>query len=435
MAQQQISGSKNPWSFVPSLYFAQGIPFIIVNQLSVAMLKSMGVSNELIGLTNFLYLPWSFKFLWSPIVDSRNTKRWWLIMMQFVLAVGFLSMAIVMKVSPDLMPMIIIFSMIAFVSATHDIAIDGYYLYALDDGNQALFSGIRSAFYRVAMIFSGGLLAFIAGEVGTKYLDIRFGWVVSFAVASIVMFSIWIYHRFTLPNVEINRVKSETKESIPFAKIFKDYFKQDKIGVVIAFILVYRLGEAILLKMVQPFLMDKPEAGGLGIPLKDVGIIYGTFGILALVFGGILGGWLVKKYGLRKAILPLAFIMHLPNLLYVYLAATLPTGHWGVNLFSISFNIYPIAQICVLLEQFGYGIGFTAFMVFLLRTSKGEYKTSHYAISTGIMALGMILPGAVSGIIQHSAGYFWLFLICSILTIPSLLLIKFLPIGDDNIKG
>ena len=349
--------------------------------------------------------------------------------MQMILSLSFLGLSITMNLTSDLSSMIIIFSIVAFISATNDIAIDGYYLYALNSNDQALFSGIRSAFYRLAMIFSGGLLAFIAGEIGSKYSNIRLGWVASFAMASIVMGLIWIYHRFALPVAEENK-NEKNSPIIPFAKIFADYFKQERIVVIITFILVYRLGEAILLKMVQPFLMDKPELGGLGIPLKDVGIVYGTFGILSLVFGGILGGWLVKKYGLRKSILPLAFIMHLPNLLYVYLAATLPVGHFTLNILSISFDIYPIAQICVLIEQFGYGIGFTAFMVFLLHTSKGEFKTSHYAISTGIMALGMIIPGAISGVIQHSVGYFWLFVVCSLLTIPSLVLIKFLPISD-----
>jgi PAT family beta-lactamase induction signal transducer AmpG len=421
----------NPWFFIPTLYFTEGIPFIIVNQLSIALLKSLGVSNAVIGYTNLLYLPWAIKFLWGPIVDSRSTKRSWLLSMQLTITVLFGFAAITLGIQSTILPFIALLFVIAFASATHDIAIDGYYLYALNKKDQALFTGIRSAFYRVAMIFSGGVLVFLAGEVGTKYNDTRFGWEVAFIVAFVIFLVFRIYHGFMLPKVEEPR-KGKSIIDLPFKETFIDYFRQDGIGVIIAFILLYRFGEALLVRMAQPFLMDKYAAGGLNISVSEIGIIYGTFGIVALVIGGILGGWIIKRYGLRRTIFPLALAMNACNILYAILAIAQPHSHIPVDLFGLSFNFYPLVQSFVIIEQFGYGLGFTAFMVFLLYTSKGQYKTSHYAISTGLMAVGMIVPGAVSGVLQESVGYFWLFVISTIVTIPGLFLIKYLPVPESK---
>ncbi len=428
-----LNGKKRltPWFYIPTLYFTEGIPFIIVNQLSVALLKSLDVSNAVIGYTNLLYLPWAIKFLWSPIVDGRATKRAWLLAMQLTLTILFGFTAVVLGITHSLMPFIALLFVTAFVSATHDIAIDGYYLYALNKKEQALFTGIRSAFYRVAMIFSGGVLVFLAGEIGTKYNDIRFGWEISFIVAASIFLVFRIYHGAVLPKVELAR-KTERILSLPFKETFIDYFRQEKIGVILAFILLYRFGEGLLVRMAQPFLMDKPEAGGLNISVSDIGVIYGTFGIIALVIGGILGGWLIKQYGLRRLFFPLAIMMNACNLLYAILASVNTGGAVAVDILGFSFNLYPLVQSFVMLEQFGYGLGFTAFMVFLLYTSKGEYKTSHFAISTGLMAFGMIIPGTLSGILQEAVGYFWLFIISTIVTIPGMLLIKFLPIPTNN---
>ncbi len=421
----------NPWFFIPTLYFTEGIPFIIVNQLSIALLKSLGVSNAVIGYTNLLYLPWAIKFLWSPIVDSRGTKRGWLLSMQLIITLLFGLAALSLGIESTILPFIALLFITAFASATHDIAIDGYYLYALNKDDQALFTGIRSAFYRVAMIFSGGLLVFLAGEVGTIYNDTRLGWEVALFMAFLIFLIFRIYHGFMLPKVETTR-QNKSVLDLPFKDTFLEYFKQDGIGVIVAFILLYRFGEALLLRMAQPFLMDKFELGGLNISVSEIGIIYGTFGIVALVIGGILGGWLIKKYGLKRTIFPLALAMNACNLLYALLAIMQPHSRIPVDIFGLSFNFYPLVQSFVIIEQFGYGLGFTAFMVFLLYTSKGKYKTSHYAISTGMMALGMIIPGALSGVLQENVGYFWLFIISTIVTIPGLFLIKYLPIPEKN---
>jgi PAT family beta-lactamase induction signal transducer AmpG len=329
----------------------------------------------------------------------------------------------------------------AFLSATNDIATDGYYLIALDKKQQAFFSGIRSTFYRIAMIFSGGFLLYLSDLLAKKYQSILYGWSLTFAIAGIVILLISFYHLIILPKPSEDKAVKSENTKIPFKKAFTTYFKQEKIGYVIAFILVVRLGEGILLKMLQPFLNDPMEKGGMSFGWGEIGIMYGTFGVIALVIGGILSGWIIKKYGLKKTIFPLILCMNVPNILYALLALFRPTVSWSLDIsflslffgdalkLIITFN--PLVQFSIIIEQFGYGLGFTAFMVFLLYFSKGEYKTSHYAISTGFMAIGLIIPGFISGFLQELVGYSWLFIISTIATIPGMILLFFIPFNDD----
>jgi len=433
---------ENSWAFIPTQYFAEGVPFVLVNQLSTAMYKSLAASNAFIGFTSFLYLPWSLKLFWGPIVDAFGTKRKWTLYMQLLLAISLLVITFTIQLSSFLLLSLIIFTIIAVLSATHDIATDGYYLHALDKKDQAFFTGIRSTFYRISMIAAGGVLVKLAGDIGIRSGSIIHGWSAAFGISSLIFFILYIYHSIVLPYPETDYAVKNAREKIPYGLIFKEYFAQKKIGVIITFILFYRFGEGMLLKMAQPFLLDKKAAGGLGFTVSDIGIMYGTFGIAALIVGGILGGWLIKKYGLKKLIWILALSMNLPNILFVYMAYFKPAsiiefdfsfilrllGSSG----NIIFSINPIVQICLIIEQFGYGIGFTSFMVYLLYISRGKYKTSHYAISTGLMALGMMIPGLLSGIVQQAVGYFWLFTISLILGIPGMLPIFFLPFETEN---
>ncbi|MCX7735765.1 MAG: MFS transporter [Candidatus Kapabacteria bacterium] len=433
--------SANPWFFIPTQYFAEGVPYIIVNQLSVALFKSLEATNAFIGATSLLSLPWSVKFLWGPIVDGYFTKRKWLLWMQFLMSVLLLILSISFVLPNIIIISLGIFILMALLSSTHDIATDGYYLIALDKKQQAFFSGIRSTFYRIAMIFSGGFLLYLSDLLAKQYHSIHIGWSLTFAIAGLIILLIFFYHLFILPKPFEDKAVISENTKIPFKQAFATYFKQEKIGFVIAFILVVRLGEGMLLKMLQPFLNDPIDKGGMNFQWAEIGIMYGTFGVIALVIGGILSGWIIKKYGLRKTIFPLILCMNIPNVLYAFLAFYRPMGMWTIDLSFLSFlfgngqnlNLIfnPFVQFSIIIEQFGYGLGFTAFMVFLLYFSKGEFKTSHYAISTGFMAIGLIIPGFISGFLQEMVGYNWLFVLSTIATIPGMILLFFIPINDD----
>jgi PAT family beta-lactamase induction signal transducer AmpG len=303
----------------------------------------------------------------------------------------------------------------AFVSATYDIATDGFYMLALSEKEQAMFVGLRAAFYRLAMIFGTGFLVYLAGMLETSTNDIAGSWSTIMTVSGLIFASAFVYHKFMLPFPAADSVRSQgrTYNGASFLEVIRSYLRQEKVGVLLAFILFYRLGEAMLLKLVSPFLLDARAVGGLGLTTEQVGLVYGTVGTLSLVFGGILGGWLISRFGFRRCVWPMVLIMHLPDLFFVYMAYAQP----GMGL------VYPL----VALEQFGYGLGFTVFTVYLMSSASGKYKTSHYAISTGIMALGMMLPGFKSGALQQAVGYRTFFIIVCFMTIPGILTIPFLP--------
>lgn len=409
--------ARSPWSFIPTLYFAQGIPYVLVNTVSVIMYKKMGVSNQVIGLTSILYLPWVIKMLWGPFVDSYSTKRKWILLTQSALAVLFLIIALSTNLSAFLLLSLAIFILVAFTSATHDIAADGFYMLALEQKQQAFFVGIRSTFFRLAMIFGSGLLVMLAGRLEAS-MPIASTWTVVFIVSSALFLLVFLYHRFILPYPAEDRPERKKEERLSFLEIFADYFKQPKIIAIVSFILLYRVGEAILLKMAAPFLLDDPSQGGLGLPTTTVGFIYGTVGVLGLTFGGILGGWVIARFGLRKCVWPMALCLNLPNAVYIYMAYARPS--------------VAVVGALVGLEQFAYGLGFTSMMVFMMYVSRGPYKTSHFAISTGFMALGMMLPGFLSGYLQAWLGYLDFFILVICLTIPSLLVIFFIPLQSSE---
>lgn len=429
---------RNPWSFIPTQYFAEGLPYVLVNNLSVVMYKSLHVANDLIGFTSFLYLPWSIKFLWSPLVDARSTKRGWVLLMQLLMAACFGLIALAVQLPAFFVLTLAVFTVITFLSATHDIATDGFYLHALGKKDQAFFTGIRATFYRISMIFGSGILVMIAGSLAGEGGDMSFGWSAAFVISAALFLIFFVFHKFILPYPATDRPVRSVKGTSAYKEAFAQYFRQKRIGVILAFILLYRLGESLLVKMAQPFLMDPPEAGGMGVDVSEVGFMYGTVGIIALVIGGILGGWLIKRYSLKKLIWPMALFMNVPNLFYVYLAGVQPEFAVSLDLSWLSFSgdwtliMHPIIQACIIIEQFGYGLGFTAFMVYLLYVSRGEFKTTHFAISTGFMAWGMMLPGLVSGWLQMQLGYFWLFLLSAVFTIPGMIVILFLPFDFKN---
>lgn len=604
---QKIKKQRSPWSWVPTLYYAEGIPYVIVMTLSVIMYKRLGVSNSDIALyTSWLYLPWVIKPLWSPIVDILKTKRFWIIVMQLFIGAGLAGVAFTIPVPNYFQYTLAFFWLLAFSSATHDIAADGFYMLGLDEGNQAFFVGIRSTFYRLAMLTGQGLIVIVAGAIeaktgeepvfihvqtvnqqeivlpkipeiktsdeefgfsfyddikiylqdsdnkhidsivsyvknqnlqnefykteetitknkeikqslwakhlsnplsrflertfgtnkkiesngkkpnigiacvklnkkpkadenivlnmsryegdknlqiieGTRFVfnesnwdkpaylvfqadpkleenvsttfigrsgNIKLAWTISFAILAILFIVFFVYHRFILPHPNSDKPnKPEGKSNFlkEFGETFASFFRKKNIGIVLAFLLLYRLGESQLVKLASPFLLDSTEAGGLGLTTGDLGIIYGTIGIIALSLGGILGGILVARNGLKYWLWWMILAMNLPNLVYVYLSTVMPDS-------------FTIISLSVAVEQFGYGFGFTAYMMYMIYASDGKHKTAHFAIATGFMALGMMIPGMLSGWLQDIIGYNNFFIWVIICTIPGFIVTAFLKI-------
>lgn len=574
--------SVNPWSWIPTLYFAEGLPFVIVITVSVIMYKRLGISNADIALyTSWLYLPWVIKPLWSPVVDILKTKRYWITTMQLIIGAGMAGVAFTIPISDFFQFTLAFFWLLAFSSATHDIAADGFYMLALSENHQSFFIGIRRAFYRIAMIAGQGLLVILAGflestlsvspvefkvsakpemffqqtiqvdssvinpmegklrliashrvlEVGTrpitkdaadfyinfahkfnimngfkqdvlrntdtstvtelagnvailklqlskppdegeeyfielKQIDgssliniiegnslkftsknwnkpafvvfqldpmvqqnletiflahtqkIPIAWVFTFGVIAILFILFSIYHRFILPQPSQDKSVLRSQRAKPLNEFFLTFirfFEKEKILIILGFLLLYRLGESQLVKMASPFMLDPRNAGGLGLSTSEVGVVYNTVGIIALIIGGILGGILISKSGLKKWLWWMLIAINIPNIVYVYMSYSQPSSLLLIN-------------ACVALEQFGYGFGFTAYIMYLIYISDGEYKTSHYAIATGFMALGMMVPGMFSGIIQEAIGYKYFFIWVLIASIPSFIIAKYIPL-------
>lgn len=410
---------NSPWFWIPLLNFASGFPYAIIISVSVIMYKSLGISNEDIGVyTSLLYLPWVLKPLWSPFIDLYATKRKWFLAMQLVIAVAFLIVGLTIPMSNFFVLSLAIFWVAAFASASNDVASDGFYMLALAKEQQSFFLGIRSTFYRLSMLTANGLIVILGGFLEQKYGDKSKAWSYTMIIVALVMVFLTIYNFFNTPKVEETKITTERENNQSFGVVFKTFFQKKQIGLVLAFILLFRLGESQLLKMLTPFLIDEKIKGGMGLTTEDVGIIYGTFGVAALVIGGILGGIAISKGGLRKWMLPMFLAMHLPIIGFILLSNFHPES---------VFYVYAT----VIAEQFGYGFGFAAFMMFLIYVADGESKTSHYSIATGFMALGMMLPGMLSGFIQEYLGYGNFFIWVFLATIPGLILSRFLIFPAD----
>ncbi|WP_414567505.1 MFS transporter [Nostoc sp. CCY 9925] len=411
--------TTSPWTFIPTLYFTSGIPYVIINTVSVIFYKKLGIDNAQIALwTSFLYLPWVIKMFWGPIVDIYFTKRKWITYTQLAMSACLALVAFTLQLPNFFFISLTALTIGAFISATYDIATDGFYLLALSPEQQAFFVGIRSLFYRLAVIFGSGILVFMAGQLEVSLNNIPLSWTFAIGFSALILGILFIFHRLILPVPESYSQGQKATNKINFWSIISSYFAQNKIINIITFILLYRLGEAMLVKIASLFLLDKAEVGGLGLSTSDVGLAYGTFGVISLICGGILGGLLISKHGLKKCLLPMALALNLPDIFYVYMAYTKP---------SLTL-VYPLVS----LEQFGYGFGFTAFSVYLMYICQGEYKTSHFAISTGIMALGMMLPGLISGYLQKALGYPLFFILVCLLTIPGMIAMFFIPLKEES---
>lgn len=376
------------------MYFAEGLPYFIVNTISLVMLKDLGVSNgKLAALTSFIALPWLFKPLWSPLVDTVKSKRWWIIAAQLTIALS--TALIALTLSASLPATLFLFAVAAISSATHDISADGYYMIALDEKRQSAFIGIRNTFYRIAMIFGQGVLIVLAGVIEKYAEDTAVAWRITFFFTAVILALLTFYHNSALPKIEAKQnyeMDNELKLLKNFAEAFVSFFTKKGSTAAIVFMLFYRLPEALLIKMLYPFFNDPVSAGGLGLDKGTYGLICGSAGVAALLSGGISGGVYISGRGLRKSLPLMALSLTLPCVVYPYLALAKPESLW-------------ITGFCVAIDQFGYGFGFTAYIAYMMKFSAGQFKTSHYAICTGFMALSAILPGAVSGYIQELCGY------------------------------
>lgn len=615
---KQTVTDRNPWSWVPTLYYAQGIPYVIVMFVTIVMYRRLGVSNTEIALyTSWLYLPWVIKPLWSPVVDLLKTKRYWIILTQLFVGAGLGCVALTIPLPDFFRITLAIFWLMAFASATHDIAADGFYMLSLSKHKQAWFVGVRSTFYRLAMITGQGLLIIIAGTIESKTgLDdiditvitrpgigeealqspddirvspregelrvialpadlelstrtrtqaevdsvihfarewnIRHGfnpvdekadddvsavpadepgwwnkhitqsiegflrrhfaprekhefdpdvagnigivffhlsnepddgeivltfgrvrgdhsislvegermvftkdnwdvpamavvqldpqldfatsaafqvrsgniplaWSITFFFLAGLFVVFFLYHKFILPYPTTDKPAADSSSrgiSKEFFRTFALFFKKKGIGIAIAFLLLYRFAEAQLVRLASPFLLDPQEIGGLALTTGQVGFVYGTIGLISLSLGGILGGILAARNGLRYWLWPMVMAITLPNIVFVFLAYNLPDNLLTINM-------------AVAVEQFGYGFGFTAYMLYMIYISEGEHKTAHYAICTGFMALGMMVPGMFSGWLQEIIGYQHFFVWVVIATIPTFIAASFIRIDPE----
>lgn len=423
-----------PWSWIPTLYFAQGMPYVVVMTVAVIMFKRLGMSNTDIAFyTSGLYFPWVIKPLWSPLVDILKTKRWWIVVMQIITGAALGGIALTLQAPLAIRYCLSFMWLLAFSSATHDIAADGFYMLALNEQKQAYFVGIRNTFYRVAVVFGQGILVMFAGLLEEHYSSrmpaqaaIPQAWAITFYILTGLFIFLFIYHHRILPHpakdqAVINQRHATFRDILrEFGHTFTSFFQKKGILPALFFILFYRFAESQLVKIASPFLLDTPEQGGLGLSTTQVGFIYGTIGVIALTLGGIAGGIAISRKGLSSCLWPMTAAMNLPNVVYLYLSLTHPT------------NIILISG-CVAVEQLGYGFGFTSLTFFMMLFSNGKHQTAHYALCTGFMALGMMGPGMFSGWIEEQTGYQNFFIWIMLCTLPSFWATRYIrPLTDDH---
>lgn len=414
---------KKDLGWVLSANFAEGLPYAVITTLSVVMMADLGLSNaEVAAWTSLLAMPWSFKALWSPYVGRmrgshtiQDGLRAWMWQVQALLAVCIGGIALALLAPSWLIWCLVALSVGAFTSATYDVACDGFYMQALDKEAQSFFVGIRSTAYRLSMIFASGFLTTMVGLIArSNGGDLRMAWMWVMAGVAVLLLLFSAFHRVALPRGSSRESLSSTTDEptaigASWYDAFLTFLRKPELVFILLFLLFYRLGEALLSKMTILFLKAPLAEGGLGLDNAEYGLIYGTIGVGALTVGGILGGMLVSRYGLRRCVIPLALALNVPDLLYVWMSVSLPSARWLIG-------------SLVGVEQFGYGLGFTAYMVFMLQASQGRHSTSHYAFLTALMAIGMNLPSMLSGWMQESMGYTQFFWVASACTLPGLFL-------------
>ena len=416
---------RNPWAWIPTLYFAEGLPNIIVTGLSVVMYMQMGLTDAEVGLyTGWLALPWVIKPLWSPFIDLLKTKRWWVLTMQALIGASLAGIAFSIPTAFWFQATMCLFFLIAFCSATHDISADGFYMIELDDHNQAKYVGLRNTFYRLAIIFVNGMLVSLAGILQVVFRgQIRFTWALIFYGLAGLFIGLWLYHsRFMpRPKEDVHTKRTVAEVTSELKNMFITFFQKfDRRGtlIVMLFLLFYRFPEALLNTMTKTFMLRNNYAGGLGLSPQEYGLANGTVGLIGLLLGGIIGGVLVSRDGMKRWLWPMVCAITLPDVVYIYLS------------YSLNSNLVVVSS-CLFIEQFGYGLGFTVLTLYMLYYSQGKYKTSHYSICTGISYLGLMLPGMLSGFIKDMVGYRMFFIIVMICCAITFAVTAFLKIDPD----
>ncbi|MCZ8112573.1 MAG: MFS transporter [Rubrivivax sp.] len=409
---------RSPWAWVPSVYGAQGLPYAVAMLLSVVMFKRLGLDNTDIALyTSWLHLPWVIKPVWAPLVERLGRLRRWVWAMQLVLGACLGLLPVTLALPDFVAATLLVLWLVAFAAATHDVAADGLYIQALDGRQQAQFVGVRSACWRLSMLVGQGGLVWLAGTLEAFQWTPRQAWGFVFGAVALCFVLLGLLHAASLPATPEAPGRSDPASAgvrgamAAWWAAVRSFFARPDIGVVLAFLLVYRFGEAQLLKLVVPFLLDDPASGGLGLDTRAVGVLYGGVGVACLLAGGVAGGLAIARWGLVRCLWPMVAVMHLPNLLFVALAAWQPAALWVIG-------------GVLALEQLGYGFGFTAYTVYMLRVAAGHqgasaWTASHYALCTGFMALGLMVPGLWSGALQQHIGYLAFFAWACVASLPS----------------
>ena len=416
------NSSRNPWAWIPTLYVAEGLPYALVMSVSVVLYKNLDVSNAAITFwTGWLGLPWIIKPLWSPVVDLLKTRRQWIWAMELFGGAVLAGAALAIPAPYFFQLTLAFFWLAAFGSATHDIAADGFYMLANSERQQAAFSGVRNTCYRVAMIFAQGQLVVLAGIIHRRTGSFTTAWSLVFALAAGILLLLGLYHRLMMPRPAgdvAGKADAREKFGDNFIGTFAAFFRKPQIGALLAFLLLYRFGEAQLLNVAKLFLLDPRDKGGLALSDDQFGWLYGTIGVGALLAGGLFGGFLASRRGLKSCLWPMLLAIHLPDAVFIWLAYSQPA-----NLVVVGAG--------VAVEQFGYGFGFTAFMLYMIYIARGEHRTAHYAICTGFMALGIMVPGLWSGWLQQILGYPHFFVWVILATIPSFIAALFIPLDAE----